>query len=244
MTLPRILIVQTGTAGALAERHGDYPAWFQRALGDAADASVLLRADQGERLDSEVLFRSRARGVIVTGSPLSVLAPAPWMEPLGEELHRLGRKGVPVLGVCFGHQLLCRAAGVEIVKNPRGRELGTVRVQLTAEGRKDPLFAWAGDDDRPLVQATHADAVYPVPMGATLLASNENTPVQAVRFSDAVASIQFHPELWPQALSDLILDGADVARAEGLDPTALEQGVQETRSADLLKAFAEQVGRA
>jgi GMP synthase (glutamine-hydrolysing) len=231
MTNPRLLIVQTGTTGL----HGDYPAWFERALGFAMP---VLKAHQGEKL-APALERLRPQGIIVTGSPLSVTEKAPWMLRLGDDLLRIGARGVPVLGVCFGHQLLARAAGGEVVLNPRGREIGTVRMQLTEAGQRDPLFAWAGQNDIE-VQATHLDAVDPLPRGATLLASNENSAAQAFRLSETVAGVQFHPELWPEAMRDLIESRKDKLAEEGLDAQELQSKVREVRAGEVLQAFARQ----
>jgi GMP synthase (glutamine-hydrolysing) len=250
--VPRILIVQTGTTGALAAAHGDYPEWFRRGFardGEAPpteDEMPLLRASPdlgGERLDRDVLFRTKARGILVTGSPHSAAVKAPWMDELGDALLRAGAAGTPVLGVCFGHQLLGRAAGGDVQQNPRGREIGTVRVQLSEAGRKDPLFSWC-EGGQLEVQATHVDAVLPPPARATLLASNERCATQAMRLSDAVASVQFHPEIAPEAMRALIRSRAEKIRAEGLDPEALEADVRETQGARILRAFADQVRRA
>jgi GMP synthase (glutamine-hydrolysing) len=234
MSIPRLLIVQTGSAAReIVERHGDYPDWFQQTLG--AELPV-LQAHAGEKLGD---LPSGTKGILVTGSPLSLTAPEPWMDELGDRLHRLGAAGVPVLGVCFGHQLLGRAAGAKVVPNPRGREIGTVRVQLTPEGKRDPLFSWA-DAGEIEVQATHLDSVDATPRGATLLASNERCATQAFRYSDAVASVQFHPELHPDALRDLIASRAEAIRREGGDPDQLATGVRETASTAILRAFADQ----
>ena len=223
---PRILIVQTGTAGALVPAHGDYPDWFRRALGASEEQMPVLRTAPelgGEKLDREVLFRTKAKGVLVTGSPLSAAAKEGWMEELGEALLRAGQAGTPVLGVCFGHQLLGQSGGGEVARNPRGREIGTVQVQLTEAGRKDPLFSWA-EASRIDVQATHAEAVLPPPKRATLLASNENCATQALRA--------------------LIRSRAEQLRGEGLDPVGLEASVRETDGRRILRAFADQVWRA
>ena len=223
-----LLIVQTGTT----QLHGDYPAWFGRALGRELP---VLRAHQGERLD-QGLQRVRPRGIIVTGSPLSVTEHAPWMEQLGDDLLRVAARGTPVLGVCFGHQLLARAAGGNVVVNPKGREIGTVRVQLTEAGQRDPLFAWERSGEIE-VQATHLDAVDPLPPTATLLASNENCAAQAFRLSETVAGVQFHPELWAEAMRDLILSRRGPLTAEGRDTDALAAAVREVDAGKILKAF-------
>jgi GMP synthase (glutamine-hydrolysing) len=231
----RLLLVQTGST----QLHGDYPRWFERTLGFEMP---VVRAHDGERL-GPALDRVRPRGIIVTGSPLSVTENAPWMLQLGEQLLRAGTRGLPVLGVCFGHQLLARAAGGGVVENPRGREIGTVRVQLTEAGRKDALFAWAAGAEIE-VQATHVDAVDPLPAGATVLASNENSAAQAYRLSETVAGVQFHPELWPAALRDLIFSRREKLAAEGLDAEALAAQVREVEASAILRAFAVQAERA
>ena len=223
-----LLIVQTGTT----QLHGDYPAWFSRALGRELP---VLRAHAGERLQ-QGLDRVRPQGIIVTGSPLSVTEQAPWMSQLGEDLLRLGAQGTPVLGVCFGHQLLARAAGGDVVVNPKGREIGTVRVQLTLAGRRDPLFAWAAAAEIE-VHATHCDAVDPLPPSATLLASNENCAAQAFRLSETVAGVQFHPELWAEAMRDLILSRRDTLASEGRDTDALAAAVRAVEAGKVLKSF-------
>jgi GMP synthase (glutamine-hydrolysing) len=238
MSIPRLVVVQTGTADkAIVREHGDYTDWFNRALG--AELPV-IRADLGEALE----LPAGTRGVLVSGSPLSLTQPEPWMADAAEELSRIGERGTPVLGVCFGHQMLGRAAGAEVVRNPKGREIGTVRVQLTPEGRKDPLFrGWAPEDGAIEVQATHLDSVAGVPEGAALLASNEKCATQAFRFSDAVASVQFHPELDPDTLRALIDSRAKAIRAEGLSPERLRAEVRDTPGAKLLRAFADEARR-
>jgi GMP synthase (glutamine-hydrolysing) len=236
--LPEVLIVQTGTAAKdLAPKHGDYPDWFEQALGAKLP---VLRAHEGETLAD---LPRGIKGIIVSGSPLSLLSPEPWMDELADRLLRLGSAGVPVLGVCFGHQLLGRAAGSPVLRNPKGREIGTVRVQLTPEGRIDPLFDWSQDGEI-AVQATHVDVIDPIPQGATLLASNEACATQAFRLSETVAAVQFHPELSAETLRDLITSRAEAIRKEGGDPVRLRREVRETESAKILHAFADQARHA
>lgn len=231
--LPDLLVVQTGTAARdLVAKHGDYPDWFEQALGAKLR---LLRAHEGERLAD---LPPRTKGIIVSGSPLSLTAPEPWMDELGDRLLRLGAAGVPILGICFGHQLLGHASGSKVVLNPKGREIGTVRVQLTPEGRKDPLFSWSRKGEIS-VQQTHLDVVDRVPARATLLASNETCATQAFRLSETVAAVQFHPEISPEIMRDLIGTRADAIRAEGGDPVRLRREVRDTGSAKILRSFAD-----
>src|SRR3954467_5225622 len=92
--LPEVLVVQTGTAARdLVAKHGDYPDWFEAALGAKLR---LVRAHQGERLAD---LPAKTKGIPGTGSPLSLTAPGPWMDDLADRLLRLGAAGIPVLGV-------------------------------------------------------------------------------------------------------------------------------------------------
>ena len=234
MPMPRLLIVQTGTT----QLRGDYPRWFMEALGFAMP---ICAAHQGERI-GPALAKHRPQGIIVTGSPLSVTEQAPWMLQLGADLLRAGEAGTPVLGVCFGHQLLARAAGGAVIVNPRGREIGTVQVTLTEAGRRDPLFSWVLSDEID-VQATHLDAVDPLPAGATVLASNENCAAQAFRVSEMVAGVQFHPEMSAALMRELILSRRAQLSREGRDAEALAAAVREVRAGEILRAFAAQAAR-
>jgi GMP synthase (glutamine-hydrolysing) len=128
----------------------------------------------------------------MTGSPLSVTEPTEWMQRAAETMLEAGERGLPVLGVCFGHQLLASRLGAAVSRNPNGRELGTVEVQLTPEGRAHPLFH--GCPERLEVQATHEDQAA-LPPGATLLATNTFCAMQAFAWGPRVLGVQFHPEM-------------------------------------------------
>lgn len=183
----RILLVQAGSCDpAVRERFGDYPAWFARRLAARASLSVV------RPYEAPLPSPSRFDGALVTGSPASVLEPAPWMDETAAWLLDVCAIR-PVLGVCFGHQLLARALGGDVERHPRGREAGTRAVELTEAGRADPLFA--GCPQRLLVQQTHEDHVHGVPPGATLLATNDFSAVQAYAYGEAIRCVQFHPEM-------------------------------------------------
>ncbi len=222
MPKPRILLVKPGTAGTdLHEAHGDFERWFTDALGDAERFTVAPVHDGGKlpRL-------SGFDGVLVMGSPLSLTAPAAWMHEAGARLRDYAEAGGALLGVCFGHQLLAHAAGSEIVKNPRGRELGTVKVQLTAAGRRDPLFAGLGKTLE--VQAIHEDAAASVPEGATLLASNEACAIQALSLGRRARTVQFHPEATAAIVRTAIRVDQEALEREGAEPALLAARVRDT----------------
>jgi GMP synthase (glutamine-hydrolysing) len=183
----RVLILQAGsTDPAVRARFGDYGDWFARLVAPRAECRVNRPYD--EKLPDLAGFD----GVLMTGSPRSVMQPEPWMDEAAAYMLDAARSR-PVLGVCFGHQLLARALGGRVERNPRGREAGTVEVILSEAGARDPLFA--GSPGTIAVQQTHEDHVAELPPGATLLAGNAMSSIQAYAVGDALRCVQFHPEM-------------------------------------------------
>jgi GMP synthase (glutamine-hydrolysing) len=166
-----------------------------------------------------------------------VIERAPWMLQLGDDLLRLAARGTPVLGVCFGHQLLADALGGVVERNPRGPEIGTREVELTDAGRADPLLA--GLPSRLPVQQLHEDHVVAPPPGAVLLATSAHAPVQAFAHGRRLRAVQFHPEFTParvRALCDEQRAWVDRGGAGAYD--AAMAGLRETpEAAGLLRRW-------
>lgn len=204
-----VLLLKAGeAANALRLVSGDYERWFFRAAGLTGYRFEVVNAHLGQRLPAP----SGYDAVVMTGSPLSMTAPSDWMKRAAEHLRSAADRRVPVLGVCFGHQLLGYAFGSRVIRNPRGREIGSVEVRLTPAGQADPLFRSL--PERFLAQATHEDIVERPPPGATVLAHNDNTALQAMAIGRHVRGVQFHPELFPDGLRALICSRAAALQAE------------------------------
>jgi GMP synthase (glutamine-hydrolysing) len=131
--------------------------------------------------------------------------------------------GVPVLGVCFGHQLLAQALGGEVQRNPRGREIGSVRFELT----DDDAVLSQGDAAYD-VNMTHVDAVVRLPPGAKLLGRTELDPYAALRFAKRAWGVQFHPEMDADVMHAYVSARAALLQAEGLDSARILAEVRET----------------
>ena len=190
-----ILIVKCGSAPrTVAAKYGDYEAWFIRGLGADPSQFTVVSPQKGDPFPDP----TRCAAILATGSPSAVAERRPWMVETGHYLLKAADKGVPVLGVCFGHQLLADTLAALVQKNPRGREFGAVSIDLTPEGQKHPLFRGLTSPTK--VQANHEDEVAALPEGATLLATNAHTQVQAFQHGSSVFAVQFHPELWPEPL--------------------------------------------
>lgn len=136
-------------------------------------------------------------GLVVMGGPFGAYDEDqyPFLRKECELLATVARRGLPVLGVCLGAQLLAKALGARVFPG-HGQEIGFGSIQLTAAGQADPLFAglvFAGTGGALPVFHWHGDT-FTLPEGATLLASSAMYPHQAFRFGDRAYGFQFHVE--------------------------------------------------
>ena len=229
----KLLIVQTGaTLPALLERHGDFPEWFQRGRGLAPQDIVIVRVDAGKTLPA-------AQGVdaaVITGSGAMVSERLEWSERTADWLHAAAQKGLPMLGVCYGHQLLAHAFGGHVDYNPRGREIGTVEVECLPVAANDPLLGVL--PSRFSAQATHLQSVLRPPSDAVVLARSALDDCQAVRYAAHVWGVQFHPEFSASHMRGYLRERAERVDAEGLDARALASAVSASPHArGLLRQF-------
>ncbi|HJU39761.1 MAG TPA: glutamine amidotransferase [Tahibacter sp.] len=211
------LVVQTGTTlPSLRARIGDFPHWFRCGLGLAAHDVRLVRADAGDALPSA----DAVAGVVVTGSGAMVTDRLDWSERTGAWLADVVARGrTPLLGVCYGHQLLAHALGGTVDWNPQGREIGTKTLTTTAAAAADILFAPNAAGFR--AHTTHQQSVVAPPPGAVVLAHSAQDPHQALRVGAHAWGVQFHPEFSAGAMAGYIRGRADRLREERIDPAQL-----------------------
>jgi GMP synthase (glutamine-hydrolysing) len=230
-----ILILKTGcTLPELAARRGDFEDWIARGLGAAAAPLAVARVYEGE----EPPAPSEVGGVVVTGSSAMVTDRAPWSERAATWLARAVSTGTPVLGICFGHQLLAHALGGCVGKNPRAPEVGTVEVRLDpGAASSDPLFSTLPSAF--LAQETHFESVLETPPGSERLAVSDGDPCQAFRLGEAAWGVQFHPEFDADVTRAYLAAWREPLRAAGLDPDRIARGcIDSPEGMALLARFA------
>ncbi len=209
------LIVETGQPVPSMRRHGGFPHWIRTAAGLRRQQVTAIDVEAGGLLPDHDGFA----GVIVTGSGAMVTDRRGWSEDAAAWLREAAHAGVPVFGICYGHQLLAHALGGEVGDNPGGREMGTVEVELGAGASADPLFA--GLPPRILAQATHLQTVLRVPERAVVLAASALDPCHAFRWGDHAWGVQFHPEFSAGHMRGYILARREALEAEGAAPAGL-----------------------
>lgn len=228
----RILILIAGqTIPAIAERRGEYDRWIREKISDTWRGSW---SSHDIRTDAPLPGPRDADAFVITGSSSSVMDRAPWMLRAEELVRRVAAAGTPLLGICFGHQMMAQALGGEVGINPRGREIGTVRLERVAD---DPLFA--GLPRAFDVHQTHRDVVTKLPPGGEVLAATAQDGVAAFRVGVRLHGVQFHPEIDADVMREYLRIRAPLVQSEGGDPDALLARVhEETRGADVLRNWA------
>lgn len=227
----KILLLKTGsTHAAIKSRFGDFEDWFMQAM--AQEAVQLVNAVTTTTLPRAADFD----GIVITGSPAMVTDREPWSEQLAEWLATRAHTQVPVLGVCYGHQLLAHALGGAVDWHPQGREIGTTAIHLTTAGQKDPLLGTLPATF--VAQVTHAQRVNQLPQDAILLASNAYESHHAFRVGDATWGLQFHPEFSADIMRAYVQQAAGLLQQEQRDAHALLQQIAPADANDeLLRRF-------
>ena len=234
MGLSKILIVKMGgTFEHLRASRGDYERWFVECGGLSAGQVQVVRACEGETLPQDV---HGFCGVIVTGAAAMVTDREDWSEATGRFLLSALGSDIPVLGVCYGHQLLADVLGGEVGDNPAGRQVGSARVELTGDARADALFS--GMPNPMDVQVSHLQSVLSLPPHAVLLGRTSGDGRHIFRHGRCAWGVQFHPEFDHEIVPHYIRERSEAIRREGLDPDGLLTGVTASNHGErLLRRF-------
>lgn len=174
----RIGILECGpTHPEVAATLGTYPQMFTRLFGGRGwDFTVWSVKDMDFPAGPEA-----ADGWILTGSRHGVYEDHGFIPPLEAFIRAAFEAGRPMLGICFGHQIIAQAMGGRVEKAAAGWNIGRHVYDVDGLGRV-ALTAW------------HQDQVTEVPDGAEVVASSAFCPAAALRYGDRALTLQAHPE--------------------------------------------------
>ena len=219
-----ILIAESGTPDHRAERREDvgkssgetYAATLTQLMPGSA-IEIVRPSDAGATLmsGSEI---ARYDAVFITGSPMHVYNDTPPVRRQLRFMQAVFASGAPSFGSCAGLQVAVAAAGGTVRKMPERLEAGISRgIVRTAAGEGHPML-----EGRPAVwdaPALHGDEAERLPDGATLLAGNRVTPIQAVEIRHGRGifwGVQYHPELSIGEIAAALRREADALIEAGL----------------------------
>ena len=193
-------------------------------FGCASDWIIELLQNSGCRFkwvksyEGENVVHSEGDAWIITGSPRSVYDELDWMLDMEDKIRKAQHHNKPVLGICFGHQLIAKSFGGRVELNPNGWELGAYPIELTERGLKSRILS--GFNNHSIVYQSHGDCVTVLPKNAVELALN-NKGNQAFTIHENMYGVQFHPEFsW-----DIIKKFVSIRSASGVivdDPSVPE----------------------
>ena len=171
-------ILQAGHAPeAVATKHGDYTQFFQSLLKDQD-----LTFSTWDVVDMEFPDGpDAAEGWLITGSRHGAYEDHPFIPPLEELIRDIHAAKRPLIGICFGHQIIAQAMGGRVEKFSGGWSIGR-REYDTPDG-PIALNAW------------HQDQVVEVPDGARTIASNDFCAHAGLLYGDTIFTLQPHPEI-------------------------------------------------
>ncbi len=192
-------ILQTGQAPEpLAADMGDYPDMFARLLGPHEFTFRTWRV-----VDMEYpADPTDADGWLITGSRHGAYEDHAFIPPLEDFIRRVVASDVPMVGICFGHQIIAQALGGRVERYDGGWAVGPTTYDF--QGEAITLNAW------------HRDQVTVVPPGGTVVAYNEFCQNAAILYGHHAFTVQAHPEFRPA-----FVDGLMKTRGPGLVPDDL-----------------------
>jgi GMP synthase (glutamine-hydrolysing) len=213
------LIIETGDPAPSLRRYGSFAHWIRVAAGLRPDQAVTYRVAAGDALPKREGFA----GALITGSGAMVTERLDWSERSAAWLRDAAHAGMPLFGICYGHQLLAHALGGAVDYNPVGREMGTVRIERLDAAADDPLFG-----RHPPVfdaHATHLQTIMRLPEGAVTLARSEKDGCHAFRWGSSTWGVQFHPEFSTAMMRGYIAARREKLLNEGMHPPTIHRGV-------------------
>ena len=194
----KIGILETGLINEkLSDRFDPYPVMFARLLDRARQNfeyqtySVVRRDMPGSVHDCD--------GWLITGSRHGAFEKLDWMLALEGFVRELYSASVPLVGICFGHQIIAQALGGEVVKSDKGWSIGAQSYDIDIP--QDWMSAAPGQVH---IYSFYQDQITVLPTGASVFSSSVFCPYAGLSYGDSIISVQAHPEFEEEYILALI----------------------------------------
>lgn len=214
-------ILQTGHApDEMRRAQGNYTDMFQRLLAGRG-----FRFSTWDVVDGDFPPDVQAAdGWLITGSKHGAYEDHPWIPPLEDHIRAAYAAAVPVVGICFGHQIVAQALGGRVEKFAGGWTVGR------------QSYAWLGEEIA--LNAWHQDQVVAPPEGAETVAASGGCAHAALVYGDRAFTVQAHPEFDAESIDTLIRTRGGGTVPEPLLRQAATNLTQPTANAALAEQIA------
>lgn len=207
-----ILILKTGsTAENIKNVHGDFEDWISNKMALTKSEYHVHFVDDYDTPPLDLKYS----GIVITGSPLMVTDMKLIDSKLCTWLLDKQKAEVPILGICFGHQLLNIINGGIVGNNDLGYIIGSRVTNLTIPGKEDELLKDLPEKFNAF--KTHSQSIHEIPESSVILSKSNSGIIDAIRFSTKAWGVQFHPEFNSDIMQMYIENKKDRLISEGID---------------------------
>ena len=187
--MKKIVIIKTGdTFPAIAEQLGDFEDWIFQGLSIGKENVRVVDVPNGDALPAVEI----CKGVVIAGSHAMVTGNFSWSVAIEQWVPDVIHSNIPILGICYGHQLLAKAMGGVVEYHAGGIEIGTTAIEILEDNTSDPLFKGLPKTFK--AHVCHSQTVTRLPDNAIRVAENSFEPNHAFRIGQSAWGVQFHPE--------------------------------------------------
>jgi GMP synthase (glutamine-hydrolysing) len=236
-SMKKIVLIQTGQPVQQSlDQYGDFDKWFIESLQIQPEQVDVHRVFEDLRFPED----EDLAGIIISGSPSMITQNHTWSKKTKEWLKPHLDKKTPILGVCYGHQLLARLLGGTVDWNPNGREIGQVSMQLTEKAKDDKLFSeyYHSNQKTLKLYASHMQSVIYLPETINILGTTQLDSHHCFSYNNHVWGFQFHPEFNAAITRSFLKARSESIINEGLDYQGILESVEDSETgSNLLKAF-------
>lgn len=228
--MKKLYIIKCGsTFDSIKNDFKDFEHWIMDKFENKDKNIVIINAQENEKLPT--LTKNDA--VILTGSHSMVTNEESWSLEVEKWLPKLIDEEVPLLAICYGHQLLAKSLGGVSGYHENGMEIGSVDINLEENAKNDEIFSKLQNNFK--AHTIHSQTVIKLPKNATRLAFNSHDKNHAFRVGNCAWGVQFHPEFDKNIMNLYI---KEVAKKKDLDVEKLISFSENTNVATIiLKEF-------